>query len=76
MTNTPLPYDFLKKIAMALQDEEVDIYTLMLYLMDSDDMQFFREEDRDRVKKIFKILTDDTKQHMDLLKFILEAAGA
>lgn len=61
---------------MALQDEEVDIYTMMLYLIDSDDMQFFAEGDRERVKKIFKILTDDTKQHMDLLKFILEAAGA
>ncbi len=76
MTSTPLPYDFLKKVATALQDEEVDIYTMMLYLINSDDMQFFGEEDRERVKKIFKILTDDTKQHMDLLKFILDAAGA
>ncbi len=75
MTNTPLPYEFLKKVATSLQDEEVDIYTLMLYLMDSDDMQFFAEGDRERVIKIFKILMDDTRQHMDLLKFILEAAG-
>lgn len=75
MNNTPLPYDFLKKVTSALQDEEIDVYTMMLYLMDSDDMNFFGEPDRDRVKKIFKVLSDDTKQHIDLLKFILEASG-
>lgn len=67
-----LPDDFVKKIARALEEEEVDVYTLMLYSLSSDDVSFFSEEDREQVKKIFKILIEDTKHHAALLKLIVE----
>lgn len=70
-----LPPDFIEKIAHALEEEETDIYVMTLYSMSSGDMAYFREEDREQVKRIFKILMDDTKHHAELLKLIVEMGG-
>jgi hypothetical protein len=67
-----LPDDFLQKIACALQDEELDVYTLLLYSIDSKDMEYFPPKDREQVRRIFKILMDDTQRHADLLRLIVE----
>lgn len=64
--------DFVNKIAGFLEEEELDIYTLTLYSMNSKDMEYFNEEDREKVKQIFKTLIKDTHQHADLLKLIVE----
>ncbi|MBI4431941.1 MAG: hypothetical protein HY592_00450 [Candidatus Omnitrophica bacterium] len=67
-----LSVDFIKKIAKSLEEEEIDIYILMLYCLNSDDLNYFAEKDRERVKKIFKILIEDTQHHAELLKLIVE----
>ena len=67
-----LSSDFVKKVAKALQEEELDIYTLMLYCADQQDLDFFTDADRERVKRIFGILSEDTKHHAELLKLIVE----
>ncbi len=67
--------DFIRKIAYSLEEEEVDIYTMVLYSLNSDDMNYFNEKDRKQVKRIFKILMDDTKHHAALLKLIVEMGG-
>jgi hypothetical protein len=67
-----LPDDFIKKIAKSLQEEEEDIYVMTLYGMSSDDLNYFNEKDREQVKRIFKILMEDTKHHAELLKLIVE----
>ena len=71
-----LPDDFIRKIAHALQEEEEDIYTMTLYSFNSDDMSYyFNEKDREQVKRIFKVLMDDTKHHAGLLRLIVEMGG-
>ena len=67
-----LSSDFMQKIAHSYQEEEIDIYVLSLYFMNGDDMEYFSEPDRERVKKIFKILMDDTKHHAEILKLIVD----
>ena len=67
-----LPDHFIKKIAHSLQEEEEDIYTMTLYGMNSDDLNYFSEKDKEQVKRIFKVLMDDTKHHAELLKLIVE----
>ena len=67
--------DFIRKIAHSLEEEEVDIYTMALYSLNSDDMNYFNEKDKEQVKRIFKILMDDTKHHASLLKLIVEMGG-
>ena len=67
-----LSHDFIQKIARALEEEEIDVYTLALYSMNSDDINYFNDTDREKVKRIFKTLADDTKHHAELLKLIVE----
>ena len=64
--------DFVQKIAHALEEEEVDVYTLVLYSLNSDDLNYFNEVNKGKVKRIFKILIEDTRHHADLLKLIVE----
>ena len=67
-----LSSEFIKKIAHSLEEEETDVYTLSLYSMNGDDLKYFNEPDRERIKRIFTILLDDTKHHSELLKLIVE----
>ncbi len=70
-----LSKEFLEKIAKSLEEEEIDIYTLSIYSLNNDDLNFFCESDREKVKRIFKVLMDDTRHHAELLKLIVELAG-
>ncbi|HTL71600.1 MAG TPA: hypothetical protein VL404_09955 [Candidatus Eisenbacteria bacterium] len=72
----PLPPGFIERIARCLEEEETDIYTLSLYSMNTDDMNFFMPEDREKVLRIFKILKDDTRRHAELLQLIVELGSA
>ena len=67
-----LPDDFIRKMAHCLQEEEEDIYTMTLYGFNSEDINYFNEKDKEQVKRIFKVLMDDTKHHAELLKLIVE----
>lgn len=67
--------DFIRKIAHSLEEEEVDIYIMTLYSINSDDMNYFGEKDKEQVKRIFKILMEDTQHHAALLKLIVEMGG-
>ena len=69
---TSLSNDFIQKIAHSLQEEEIDIYTLVLYSLNTDDLNYFNEIDREKVKRIFKVLMEDTKRHAELLKLIVD----
>lgn len=64
--------DFIRRIAHALQEEEVDVYVLTLYCLSADDLNYFNEEDREKIRKIFRVLVEDTRRHMELLKLIVE----
>ena len=71
---TKLSDDFIKKVAHSLQEEEIDVYTLTLYCLNSADLEYFDAGDRKRIKQIFDILIRDTQYHADLLKLIVEIA--
>ena len=64
--------DFLRKIAQSLEEEEKDIFIMSLYCTNTDDLLYFNERDRKKVKDIFKVLMEDTKRHADLLRLIVE----
>ena len=68
--------DLIRKIARALQEEEIDVYVLTLYCLSAADLDYFCEKDRKRVTAIFKILIEDTRHHAELLKLIVDLGGA
>ena len=69
---TSLGRDFLMRIAHSLEEEEIDVYTLVLYSLNDRDLKYFNEADQVKIKRIFNILIEDTKHHADLLKLIVE----
>jgi hypothetical protein len=71
---TVLPKEFTHKLARLLNDEEVDLYVLSLHYRNNEDLNYFSEEDRKRVKSILDILIKDTKHHAELLELIVELA--
>lgn len=70
-----IPNDFARKLARCLEEEETDIYVMSIYSADCDDMMYFEEKDRERVRAIFKILTEDTRRHAELLRLIVDLAS-
>lgn len=70
-----LPNSFIKRIAQSLQEEEVDVYLLNLYYLDSEDLNYFGAKDRARIQSIFRVLIEDTQHHAELLKLIVEMGG-
>ena len=69
-----LSEDFVRKIFRALEEEEEDLYVLTMHYLNSEDLHFFGEKDREKIQKILEVLIRDTKQHSELLKLILELA--
>jgi hypothetical protein len=69
---SPLPEKIVHRIARSLQEEELDVYVLSLYCLNAEDLNYFDPKDRERVKKIFQILMEDTQHHIELLKLIVE----
>ncbi len=67
-----LSHEFISKIIRSLQEEETDIFTLSLYSLNTDDLNYFNAKDREKVKRIFKVLSEDTKHHAELLKLIID----
>ncbi len=64
-----LPNEFITKIAHSLQ-EEIDVYLLSLYSLDSEDMYYFPKKDRDRIKKILqRALVDPVQKNARLTRF-------
>lgn len=47
---------------------------MTLYSINSNDLSYFSEPDREKVRKIFRILMEDTKHHVELLKLIVDLA--
>jgi len=63
---------FVQKIFLSLSEEEEDLYVLNMHYKNSEDMNYFNEQDRGQIKKIFDVLIKDTQRHSDLLKLIYE----
>ncbi len=69
-----LSEDFVRKIFRAFEEEEEDLYVLTMHYLNSEDLNFFEEKNRVKIRKILEVLIHDTKQHSELLKLILELA--
>ena len=67
-----LPDPIVRRLVRQLQEEEMDVYTMMLYTMGREDIEYFDPKDREEVKRIFSVLMDDTKHHQEILRLMIE----
>ncbi|MBI1977467.1 MAG: hypothetical protein HYS55_01790 [Candidatus Omnitrophica bacterium] len=70
-----LTKSFKDKLAWLLREEEVDLYVLTMHYLNDGELAFFEGTDRSRVKHIFDILIQDTKEHARILKSLLGSGG-
>lgn len=70
-----LTKSFKDKLIWLLREEEVDLYVLTMHYLNDGELAFFEGADRSRVKHIFNILIQDTKEHARILKSLLESGG-
>lgn len=66
-----LPEPIVRRLVHLLQEEEMDVYTMMLYTMGREDIEYFDPKDREEVKRIFSVLMEDTKHHQEILRLMI-----
>jgi hypothetical protein len=71
-----LPSEIVRRLAHCLEEEEADIYVMSLYSNDQPDLMYFEPKHRERIKEIFKILSEDTHRHADLLRLIVDLSSS
>lgn len=67
----PLSQSIRDKLALLLQEEEMDLYILTLHYRNDGDLSFFPHADRKKVKEILDHLIQDTQKHSEIIKSML-----
>ena len=54
-----------------IEEEDIGISLFSTFYQNEEELRFFKEEDRDRVLKILKKMSDDSKRHKQILEKII-----
>ncbi len=58
-----------------IEEEDIGISLFSTFYQNTSDLYFFTEPDRERVLKILKKLSDDSKQHKIILEKVITELG-
>lgn len=61
----------IEKLLSAIEEEDIGISLFSTFYQNEEELRFFREEDRPRVLKILKKLSDDSKHHKGILTRVI-----
>ncbi len=67
--------EIMDKLFREIEEEDIGISLFTTFYQNQDDLHFFKAEDRERVLKILKKLSDDSKRHKELLEKIISSLG-
>ena len=67
--------EIMDKLLREIEEEDIGISLLSTFYQSDEELRFFKEEDRERVLKILKRLSDDSKRHKVMLEKIIDALG-
>ena len=67
--------DIMDKLLAEIEEEDIGISLFSTYCQNEADLHFFKEEDRERVLKLLKKLSEDSKRHKVLLEKIIDTLG-
>lgn len=68
--------EIIRKLLAEIEEEDIGISLLTTFYQNKDELDFFRDFDRERVQKILRALSEDSKRHKELLeKAVAELAG-
>ena len=67
--------EIMEKLLGEIEEEDIGISLSSTFYQNQEDLLFFKAEDRERILKILKRLSDDSKRHKELLENIINALG-
>ncbi|HLD50002.1 MAG TPA: hypothetical protein VJC08_02260 [bacterium] len=67
--------EIMDKLLREIEEEDIGISLFSTFYQNQDELHFFKAEDRERVSKILKKLSDDSKHHKGILEKIINALG-
>lgn len=63
----------IEKLLADIEEEDIGISLFSTFYQNQDELCFFTAEDRDKVLKILKILSDDSRGHKEILGRIIQS---
>ena len=67
--------EIIDKLLTEIEEEDIGISLFSTFYQSESDLRFFKEEDRARVLKILKKVSEDSKRHKGLLEKIIVVLG-
>lgn len=68
--------EWLCRLALAEDQEEAEMYLFRLYVENEQDLGFFDEEERERVRGFLRFLIEDTRHHKELIGEMMDVIRA
>lgn len=65
----------VEQLLAEIEEEDIGISLYTTFYQSKRDLQFFKEDDRDRVLRILKKLSEDSLRHKELLEKIILTLG-
>ena len=63
------------KLLREIEEEDIGICLFSTFYQGEEDLLFFQDDDRERVMKILKKISDDSKRHKSMLGKIIDVFG-
>ncbi len=65
----------IDQLLQEIEEEDVGISLFTSFYQNKEELHFFKEDDRSRVLKILQKLSDDSRQHKNILERIIGELG-
>lgn len=67
--------EIMDKLLTEIEEEDIGISLLATFCQNESELSFFKVDDCERVLKILRRLSDDSKRHKEMLEKIISAFG-
>lgn len=67
--------EIIDKLLREIEEEDIGISLFSTFYQNHEDLDFFKDGDRDRVLQVLKKLSDDSKRHKGVLKKVIYHLG-
>ena len=67
--------EIIERLLQEIEEEDIGISLFSAFFQNEEELRFFKEEDRRRVLKILEKLSEDSRQHKNMLEKIISDLG-
>ncbi len=67
--------EIMEKLLREMEEEDIGICLFSTFCQNEDELRFFKDEDRERILKILKKLSEDSRRHKGIIEKIVGEFG-